>query len=605
MGATLWACRGRGVVVVLASGAAISLSALTGGIAPAFADPVAGPPTTPINPPVPAIQAPPRGAVPNIPAPHPPPPPPPPQPVAPPPQPAPRPVAAPPPARTVSPPPPARTVSPPPQEAIAPAPVITKPPAAPTTPAPVVTNPPAPPTNQAPVITKPPAPVNSAPQAPPTTAAAPPITTTVPAAPHTTVAAPIQPAPVTTAPNNPAFVPRSEPAPVVTGTAPPTAPAPPGGPLATQSPPGPSGQPTGRPPSETGTPTPPGESPGLRPLLVPRAAAGSSAGVPSASSPVSTAGQVVTVHQADKLQAPAQDVARAKAAVPAEYRPDPASAADVDGLRNKLRSPRTDGNGQNRDGHDWGAPDPGRADSGRHEWDRRVRQWDRDWVSYDDYWRPVICNPYDDTLQVVYVYENAPQIVVIPPYGSSVLDVPDYGAYNFTALLTDAVGQAVDTAVGNFFGGGYFPGPDLPLPPPPPPVLTYNDVPITVSYPDATYEPFVASQVVDVGDDAQYGEHKVLLDGVTPVWGQWSQTPDGQRQFEVHKTQQFPGLDTPQHGPLPGDYQLQLANKGNKPSPGLPARDVFVVAASAVVATLGVCGAVALGFSRRRARLRY
>ena len=38
MGATLWACRGRGVVVVLASGAVISLSALTGGMAPAFAD---------------------------------------------------------------------------------------------------------------------------------------------------------------------------------------------------------------------------------------------------------------------------------------------------------------------------------------------------------------------------------------------------------------------------------------------------------------------------------------------------------------------------------------------------------------------------------------
>jgi hypothetical protein len=368
------------------------------------------------------------------------------------------------------------------------------------------------------------------------------------------------------------------------------------------------------------------------------------AAVPSASSPVLTAGQAVTVHQAEKLQAPAQDVAQAKASVPVEYRPDPASAADVDGLRNRLGLPRPDG--QNPDSHDWGAPDPRRADpggadpgrvdpggadpggadpgqhdwnsgqhdwnsgqrdwnSGQHDWDRGVRQWDRDWVSYDDYWRPVICNPYDNTLQVVYVYENAPQIVVIPPYGSSVLDVGDYGAYNFTALLTDAVGQAIDVAVGNFFGGGYYPGPDLPAPPPPPPVLTYGDVPITVSYPDATYEPFVASQVVDVGDDPQYGEHKVLLDGVTPVWGQWSQTPDGQRQFEVHKTQQFPGLDIPQPAPLPGNYQLQVANKGNKQSTGLPARDVFVVAASAMVATLGLCGAVALGLSRRRARVRH
>src|ERR1700716_957587 len=33
-------CRGRGVAVVLASGAAISLTALTGGMVPALADPV-------------------------------------------------------------------------------------------------------------------------------------------------------------------------------------------------------------------------------------------------------------------------------------------------------------------------------------------------------------------------------------------------------------------------------------------------------------------------------------------------------------------------------------------------------------------------------------
>ncbi|MBV8965115.1 MAG: hypothetical protein JO191_02950 [Mycobacteriaceae bacterium] len=311
---------------------------------------------------------------------------------------------------------------------------------------------------------------------------------------------------------------------------------------------------------------------------------------------------MVTVHQADKLQASAQDVATAKASVPAEYRPQPAPAADVDGLRNKLRSPGQDDNGQKPDGRDWDAPGRDRSDFG--QWDRPVRQWDRDWVSYDDDWRPVICNPYQDTLQIVYVYEDAPQIVVIPPFGSAVLDAADYGAYNFTALLTDAAGQAVDAAVGSFFGGGYDPGPDQPPPPPPPPVQTYDDVPITVSYPDATYQPFVANQVVDVGDDPQYGEHKVLLDGVTPVWGQWSQTPDGQREFEVNKTQQFPGLDTPQPGPLPGNYQLQLANKANTAQPGMPARDVFIVAASAVVATLGLCGAVGLGLSRRRARAR-
>jgi hypothetical protein len=227
-----------------------------------------------------------------------------------------------------------------------------------------------------------------------------------------------------------------------------------------------------------------------------------------------------------------------------------------------------------------------------------VRQWNRDWVSYDAYWRPVICNPYQNQLQVVYYYDNAPQIVVIPPFGSTALDVAAYGAYNFTAVLLDAAGEAVDAAVGSFFGGGYYTGPDLPPPPPPPAVVSYNNVPVSVEYPDATYEPFLVNQVVDAGPDPQYGEDKALLDGVTPVWGQWGQTPDGRRQFNVHKTQQFPGLDDPRPGPLPGDYQMRLANNTS----GMPARDVFIVAALAVVATLGLGGAVAFLVSHRRSR---
>ncbi len=97
----------------------------------------------------------------------------------------------------------------------------------------------------------------------------------------------------------------------------------------------------------------------------------------------------------------------------------------------------------------------------------------------------------------------------------------------------------------------------------------------------------MVNQVVDASPDPQYGEDKALLDGVTPVWGDWKQTPDGQREFDVHKTQQFPGLDAPAPGPLPGNYQLHLASKA---SPGMPARDVYIVAVSAVAATLGLCG---------------
>jgi hypothetical protein len=306
----------------------------------------------------------------------------------------------------------------------------------------------------------------------------------------------------------------------------------------------------------------------------------------------------VTVHPATTTQAPKQDVATAEASVPVEHQPDPAPAADVDKLRDKVQLRPTDANQGNRDDHDWHAAGTNSPDFGQHRWDHPLPQWDRNWVRYEEDYRPIICNPYQNQLQIVYDYDGAPQIVVIPPLGSAVLDAADYGAYNFTALVLDAAGEAVDEAVGSFFGGGYDPGDGL-LPPPPPPLVTYDDVPVAVDYPDANYDPFLVNQVVDAGPDPQYGEDKVLLDGVTPVWGDWTQTPDGQREFDVHKTQQFPGLDAPAPGPLPGNYQLHLASKA---SPGTPARDLYIVAASAVVATSALSGVAALAISRRRRR---
>jgi hypothetical protein len=305
----------------------------------------------------------------------------------------------------------------------------------------------------------------------------------------------------------------------------------------------------------------------------------------------------VTVHQAITTKAPQQDVAAAEASVPVEHKSDPAPAADVDNLRAKVQLPPADANGWNRGGQDWRAVGPGRPDFDHGRWDHPLRQWDRNWVRYDDDYRPIICNPYRNQLQILYDYGGAPEIVVIPPLGSAVLDAANYGAYNFTALVLDAAGEAIDAAVGSFFGGGYDPGYGL-LPPPPPPLTTYDDVPVAVDYPDASYDPFLVNQVVDAGPDPQYGEDKVLLDGVTPVWGDWTQTPDGQREFDVHKTQQFPGLDAPAPGPLPGGYELHLANKTS----GMPARDVYIVAVAVAVATAGLCGAVALALSRRRRR---
>jgi hypothetical protein len=125
--------------------------------------------------------------------------------------------------------------------------------------------------------------------------------------------------------------------------------------------------------------------------------------------------------------------------------------------------------------------------------------------------------------------------------------------------VANLAADVVNVAVGTFFGGGFVPGVGVPFVAPPP-LLSYDNVPVQVRYSDATYEPFLVRQIVDVGDDIQYGGRKVLLDGATPAWGQWVSSPTGERQFEVHRTQQYPGLGEPQEAPLPGDYQMRLAS---------------------------------------------
>jgi hypothetical protein len=132
--------------------------------------------------------------------------------------------------------------------------------------------------------------------------------------------------------------------------------------------------------------------------------------------------------------------------------------------------------------------------------------------------------------------------------------------------------------------------------------VPYDNVPVQVQYTDATYQPFVVNRVVDVGDDPAVGERKVLLDGVTPAWGVWTTNSDGQRQFEVHKTQQFPGMDDPPgEGPLPGDYQMQLASSSKPASPGLSTTDLLLIGGAVVVLALGI-GAIALNVMMGRRR---
>jgi hypothetical protein len=325
---------------------------------------------------------------------------------------------------------------------------------------------------------------------------------------------------------------------------------------------------------------------------------------PDGSVSVERAAKVIEQAEPQTLQAPKEDVELASNAKPVEVKPEPAAKQDVDEFSNSI-------------GLNLGVKGPlgieasasAKADARLvrdRDWDHPVRQWNPDWVRYDEYYRPIICNPYHERVRIIYIYDNRPRIVWIDPLSRIVLEVAQFAAYSFTAvvataanLVNAAVNTAVNVAVGSFFGGGYYPGIGLPLPPPPPPVLRYDNVPVFVNYSNARYEPFRVRRIVDVGDDARYGERKVLLDGVTPAWGVWTQTSSGERQFEVHRTQQFPGLDEPREAPLPGDYNLRLAS--DESPEGLSARDIFLYVAAGVTIALGF-GAIALAWFLGRRR---
>ena len=279
--------------------------------------------------------------------------------------------------------------------------------------------------------------------------------------------------------------------------------------------------------------------------------------------------------QPQLLQAPREDVELARSSRPLEDTPAPAPKADVEAISAAINLSFV---GTDRDDRD-------------RRWDRNVRQWDREWISYDPFHRPVILNPYRDPVRIVYVYRDVPRVVWIPPLARIALAVAEFAAYSFTAVVLNAVNTAVNVAVGSFFGGGYVPAVGLPLPPPPPPLLRYDNVPVQVRYSQAVYEPFRVQRIIDVGDDRVYGERKVLLDGATPAWGVWTQSATGERQFEVHRTQQFPGLEAPGEVPLPGDYKLRLAAEESSSLDGT--RNLLVGLAGAVVllgvGALGLC----------------
>lgn len=271
------------------------------------------------------------------------------------------------------------------------------------------------------------------------------------------------------------------------------------------------------------------------------------------------------------MQAAPQDVELAQAAVPVLQNPDPASQTEIDRISGLIAIGQSPGTNVR--------PDSVAGNSGVNS---NVLQWQPDWVRHDNNFRPVIINPFRDPLQIAYLDGGNPRILTIPPLTSRLMDLAP-GAYGITVMVLDAVGQLKNVAVGNMFSG--------------PPPDSYTRVPVVVKYTDATYRPIVVGQITDVGEDPNVGERKVLLDGETPAWGRWTETPSGERQFEVNKTQQFPGIDTPAEGPLPGRYQLQLAS-ASEPTSGLGILFPIVLA---VVAGLGV---TAIAVRIRRAKQR-
>ncbi|HKV20365.1 MAG TPA: hypothetical protein VJR50_15140 [Mycobacterium sp.] len=335
----------------------------------------------------------------------------------------------------------------------------------------------------------------------------------------------------------------------------------------------------------------------------------------SDSSSAPKAAQRAALAAPETLKAPEEDIQLAKKATPIEVKPEPARKEDVDFLSSALNVQSKTKLGpfesDFRAGSDFSFGDRDR-DRGRdwndRFWDKRVRQWDRDWIEYDRFYRPVIFNPFRAPVRIVYALANATRILVIQPLARVVVDVAEVAAYSFTAVVLGAANVAADlantaadvvnVAVGTFFGGGYVPAAGLPFVPPPP-LLRYDNVPVQVRYSNATYQPFRVNQIVDLGDDVRYGGRKVLLDGATPAWGQWVTSPAGERQFEVHSTQQYPGLGEPQEAPLPGDYRMQLASDE---SAALDRTQMYLIAAGGVVGGLGL-GALGLAFYLGRRRL--
>jgi len=228
----------------------------------------------------------------------------------------------------------------------------------------------------------------------------------------------------------------------------------------------------------------------------------------------------------------------------------------------------------------------------------QVTQWSSSWTRYDQYYQPLIANPFPVPIQLAYVYAGRPYVLTIPPLAQSVLSVPRPGVYSFTALVPNASGGVADVSVGSFSGGGYVPKPGQPRPPKPPALQSYPDVLVRFDLAGVQYDPVVVRKVVDLGDDPETGTRKVLLDEETPAWGSWGQSDSSRREFTVTATQSLPGLTPPSASPPPG-YKLTVTSS-SAPSGGASVL-AWVALGLGVLAVIAVALVVVLVKRRREA----
>lgn len=185
-------------------------------------------------------------------------------------------------------------------------------------------------------------------------------------------------------------------------------------------------------------------------------------------------------------------------------------------------------------------------------WNREITQWNTSWISYDEYYRPVLINPYSTPLQLFYDYLGATRTVTVAPLSRVVFDVPAAGIYNFTGVRRSPSGALTNVSVGSFTGGGFVPAPGRPGPTKPVVPSASKNVLVRLQLANGISAPFRVRQLADLGDDNVVHARRVLIDGATSAWGHWTRTAKGEREFDISKTLQLPGLTGPAQTALPG-----------------------------------------------------